>query len=194
MIPVEYLERVRGKILFYPCSGRDWVEPVEVFAPYVDEFWFCDLNYDSDQHRIEKDNDAYRLIRCEPPVGDPASTLEEKTEDRPYRDIKPCIWRAHYEHRPSGRCLVINWRKGFGQIALSEEFDNRSIGVFIHRGDSPGEGGSNAYFFANRNAKHEPLRNLFNKLAKKLTDPALVVSDGSNCDFGHLKQWHGKSN
>ena len=50
----------------------------------------------------------------------------------------------------------------------------------MHRGDSPGEGGSNAYFLANRKRRHEPLSCLFNKLTEKLTDRSLIISAGSN--------------
>jgi hypothetical protein len=44
-IDPEWLEIVRGKQFYYPCGGEDWHEPLRVFSNYIDEFWFCDLNY-----------------------------------------------------------------------------------------------------------------------------------------------------
>jgi hypothetical protein len=78
-------------------------------------------------------------------------------------------------------------RRGFGQIALSE-FAPGSIGVFIHRGDSPGESGSNVYFFSDLNSRHEPCGHLFPKLVRGVSDKALVISDGSNVRFNMLKR------
>jgi hypothetical protein len=73
------------------------------------------------------------------------------------------------------------------------EFADHSIGVFVHRGDSPGEGGSNVYFLANKRCDHQPLSNLYDKLSDKLADQALIVSDGSNVDRGFLKQVQAKN-
>jgi len=49
------------------------------------------------------------------------------------------------ERVSDGRRLTVIRRCGYEQYALGE-FPNRSIGVFVHRGDSPGEGGSNVCF------------------------------------------------
>ena len=34
----------QSKRLFYPCAGGDIVEPILTFVPFIDEFWFVDLN------------------------------------------------------------------------------------------------------------------------------------------------------
>jgi hypothetical protein len=67
---------------------------------------------------------------------------------RPYRKLEPGRLKQLYERVSDGRRLTVIRRRGFGQYVLGE-FPNRSIGVFVHRGDSPGDGGSNTYFLAN---------------------------------------------
>jgi hypothetical protein len=86
--------------------------------------------------------------------------------------------------------VTINRRRGFGQYALVNEFSDRAIGVFMHRGDSPGEGGSNVYFLANKDSRHEPCGRLFDKLSKKLDDRALIITDGSNTRLKRLRAFH----
>ena len=95
----------------------------------------------------------------------------------PYRKLEPGRLKQLYERVSDGRRLTVIRRRGFGQYVLGE-FPNRSIGVFVHRGDSPGDGGSNTYFLANKNLRHEPLSRLFDKLTQKLTDRALIISSG----------------
>jgi hypothetical protein len=46
------------------------------------------------------------------------------------------------------------------------------------------------FFLANRRRDHEPCSNLFDKLAIKLSDRALIVSDGSNARIPFLKKFH----
>jgi hypothetical protein len=47
LIPLdkEILERINNSKLFYPCSGDDWEIPIELFSPYVTDFWFVDKGY-----------------------------------------------------------------------------------------------------------------------------------------------------
>ena len=66
----------------------------------------------------------------------------------PYRKLEPGRLKQLYERVSDSRRLTVIRRRGFGQYVLGE-FPNRSIGVFVHRGDSPGDGGSNTYFLAN---------------------------------------------
>jgi hypothetical protein len=86
-----------------------------------------------------------------------------------------------YGREDDARRLKIVRRREFGQCALSE-FADRSIGIFVHRGDSEGEGGSNLFFLANTP--------LYDKLSRKLADTALVVSDGSLVEPSFLRKFH----
>ena len=58
--------------------------------------------------------------------------------------------------------------------------------MFLHRGDSGGEGGSNTHFLANRRMSHEPLSKLMDVVKRKLAVPALIASDGSNTNIRQL--------
>jgi len=55
-----------------------------------------------------------------------------------------------------------------------------------------GEGSSNVMFLGNRKRRYEAVNNLWNKLYPKLADEALIISDGSNTAFKHLKKYHNK--
>lgn len=98
------------------------------------------------------------------------------------RQIDPARLEETYLHEASGRLIRVTRRRGFAQYAL-KEIPNGSLGVFFHRGDSMGEGGSDAWFLANRPRRHPPLSNLFARLKQKLAYPALIASDGSNTTF-----------
>jgi len=39
------LENLTDSALFYPCSGNDLLTPIELFSPYVNDFWFVDKGY-----------------------------------------------------------------------------------------------------------------------------------------------------
>jgi len=48
------LESIRDSTLFYPCSGNDLLVPIELFSPYVTDFWFVDRGYFSPGHHGTK--------------------------------------------------------------------------------------------------------------------------------------------
>ncbi|WP_411902303.1 hypothetical protein [Methylorubrum thiocyanatum] len=178
----------RGGVFFYPCAGADTEEALAAFAPDIATFWFCDPAYQADR--------VGAIAGCERtgPVsvrGEPdASVGARETEGRIHRWIEPCVWTAPLRHRSTGAEVTAHWRRGFGEYALAREFPDRSISVFMHRGDSPGEGGSGSHFLDRRPKRHEPLACLFDKLAAKLQDEALVVSDGSNSGIRELRTFH----
>jgi hypothetical protein len=64
--------------------------------------------------------------------------MEERTtaEGRRYRYLKPARLKVVYERSSDGRRVTVIRRRGFGQYALAELVD-RSLGVFVHRGDRP---------------------------------------------------------
>jgi hypothetical protein len=184
------LATVHGRLLFYPAAGTDWCELLRVFDGVVAEFHFSDVVYeDLGALPCPFGNSAsYRLLKSKI-EGKCAARMEASTQERPYRNIEPGRLVQFYEQRDDARRLKIVRRRGFGQYALSE-FADRSIGIFVHRGDSPGEAGSNVRFLANQERRHEPLSRLYDKLSLKLADPALVVSDGSNARRRFLRKFH----
>jgi hypothetical protein len=189
-IDPEWLRTVQDTSFFYPCAYLDHDEAIEVFADHVKTFVFCD-NYYPVGLKLDQAIPAgrgARLIDCQI-EGAPNATIESRTDPsgRPYRFLLPSKRIETYE-REDGRTFVVIRRRGFGQIALSTEIPDRSIGVFMHRGDSPGEGGSGVYFLGNRGARYAPLGRLFDTLACRLTDRALVITDGSNCELKSLRK------
>lgn len=192
IVPGTVLARITGKLLFYPCAGEDWKKPLEVFWPAIKEFWFSDLHYalDPEPPPIFSDGSDFRLV-CRRTLGDPKSEIEWRQSDngRPYRYLKPSALEETYVHRRNHDQLVVNRRRGFGQYAI-RTLNDRSIGVFFHRGDSAGEGGSGVCFLGNVRRRHEPISCLFEKLSNKFADEAVIVTDGSNCRIKQLKKFY----
>ena len=192
-IPPDWLESVRGTIFFYPAALTDHRQPLKLFMDVIDEFWFADTNYPTELRMTPalKGRAGVRLISSET-TGPVTAVMENRVDStgNSYRHLLPSKLVEKYE-RENGTTITVVRRRGFGQIALTTEFPERSIGVFMHRGDSPGQGGSNAYFLANKRTRYEPCGNLLDKLSSRLTDRAIVITDGSNTSIGPLCRFHG---
>jgi len=192
-IPAECLKEVEGKQFFYPCALHDTEEAVRTFWPWIRDFMFTDIHYGT-LSQLEPFNPPPGLVR--------AGTMIDGTDNGPsqmvtdgvlqYRHVDPAI-RLETFMTDQAQTLTIRRRHGFGQYSLLEQFADRSIGVFMHRGDSPGEAGSNTFFLGNVRKDHEPLSDLWAKLSQKLADTALIVSDGSNTRFRFLKRFHHRA-
>lgn len=178
----------RGR-LFYPGAGSDHAEFLILFASHLTEFRFADIDYDFGRDQPPSDpGPEYKLLESRLD-GDATARLEWPTSDRPYRVIKPAHLIRRYERRCDGRRFNVILRRGFGQYALAE-LEDRSVHVFVHRGDSAGEGGSNVCYLGNRRRRHIPLSNLFEKLTRKLAARALIVSDGSNARVRFVRKFN----
>lgn len=183
----EWIAAVEGTSFFYPCAGGDHDEPLSVFQNHIDTFWFSDINYRRGLKLPPVSLANFCRVK-RTVLGAPHSQLEMRTAgESHHRFIEPSKLVETYERRGDGRRISIIRRRGFGQIALTEEFKQRSLGVFMHRGDSTGEGGSNVFFLANIKKRYEPLGNLFDKLADRLADRAMIISDGSNTSIPQLR-------
>lgn len=174
-----------GKIFMYPCAGSDIAEPVQVFGTLFDTFLFVDIKYNAlcaepvipGWHMVEGSQRRF---------GSSNSTIRRCSVGRSrYRDVEPEWFFANYIHERTGRRILIVRRRGFGQYALNELPDS-SLSMFMHRGDSTGDGGSNVFYLANRRTSYPPLSNLMNVLKRKLVYPALIASDGSNTSIRQL--------
>jgi hypothetical protein len=178
-IPDKWLVAVAGTTLFYPCSGSDIAEPIAIFAPFMKDFWFADLDYPA----------GLRMAPALRETGDlSCSLLDVEIEGEASAEM---VWlgncrflppsrRIETYRRRDGSTFRVIRRRGFGEIGLGTEFADGSIGVFFYRGDSLGEGGSGLSFFANKRRRYSPLSDLFSLLSRKLAPPALVVTDGAN--------------
>ena len=107
-----HLEKVQDTALFYPCSGDDLLVPIEIFSPYVTDFWFVDRMYFSSESTADKarpvlQNDArYKLLskKIDGPSVWPSSNP----------DITPCVLTECYRHIETDR--TISEGKGDGSI------------------------------------------------------------------------------
>lgn len=176
-----------GKVFLYPCAGLDIVQPITEFGMQFDTMLFVDLGYQFGDSfhipRIDGWNELDKSVHIEGPKVSSLKVFQSGKHCR--KEIEPAWRRSLYQHTQSGRHINIVFRRGFGQYAL-QEIANGTLGMFLHRGDSQGEGGSGVLYLSNRKMKHAPLSNLLNTIKSKLALPALIGSDGSNTSIGEL--------
>lgn len=178
------LDEIRGAALFYPSAGEDWREPLELFAPAIAEFWFVDVAYftrlpaDVVEPWIQDSTvfDFQGFTLNGPPLAR-HETRVDRSSGRSYPFVEPCTRTEVYEHRPTNTRIRVHRRRGFGQRSISVVPD---IGVFFHRGDSPGEGGSNVHWLSNR---------WISTILGRLRDGGVVVTDGSLANAHHLRKF-----
>ena len=170
----------------YPCSGLDVPDVVQTFGDLFDTFLFVDIRYDFSRLNTPPVSGWEEVPGTRRLEGKPADHVRHlQSGRRHFRHVEPAWLRADYLHLRSGRTIEICLRRGFGQYALQELTDG-TMGMFLHRGDSSGEGGSGVMYLANRRLSHPPLSMLFDAIKQKLTMPALIASDGSNTRIREL--------
>jgi hypothetical protein len=172
----DILSWVENTALFYPSCGNDTSVPIQLFSPFVTDFWFVDRGYfcpgnqDTKHYGLDKPADEQEPILSK----DKSYRLINTAIDGPpiwaggWRDLEPCILTELYLHVPTNRNIRIHRRRGFGFSAFRKLIS--SLGVFFYRGDSPGEGGSGNLWL-----KSEHLKDVCNKLK----NGGLIVTDGS---------------
>lgn len=192
-MPLNLENMENSDLLFYPCSGGDWLSVFKLYADRASSFVFSDLGYQFNKQKIAEFTSALlpnwlaQLDTIElvgPAVAFCKQVRTESTSS--YREIESACLRVNFYNRDTGRKVLVIWRRGFGQYAL-HELPDASVKIFCHRGDSSGDGGSNVFFFSNRIRRHAPLSKLYSTLKTKLMSRAFVVSDGSNASLRHLR-------
>lgn len=161
---------------------------------YIDTFWFCDTHYQAALNLppVLLPDSGFRIVQAKKDgVVGARSENRKDSLGLTYKFLKPSRLNETYERLDGYRISVIR-RRGYGQIAISAEFCSSSIGVFMHRRDSPGDGGSKVFFLGNFNARYAPCGRLFDQLSLKLTDRSLIISDGSNSTIPWVKRFHDK--
>jgi hypothetical protein len=175
-----------GKLFMYPCAGQDIPAAVEAFGHLFDTFLFVDINYRFKPefvpliHGWEMVPNSWQLYGARE-----GRARRVEDERRGHREIEPAWLSLTYRHTETGRKVEVVMRRGFGQYALREMADS-SLHMFLHRGDSGGEGGSGTCFLSNHRMDHPPLSMLLDVLRRKLAYPALIGSDGSNTSILQL--------
>ncbi|MCC6489492.1 MAG: hypothetical protein IT364_18485 [Candidatus Hydrogenedentes bacterium] len=173
-IDPQSLEHLRGSSFYYPCAGHDFEEPFSSFVPYIRDFWFVDIVYFRDDSALN----ARPLFAGSKKVkfvgfdldGEPTAGMENRTDEttgRNYPFLTPCTRREQYEFIETGDLITVNRRRGFGEKSIEHVPD---IGVFFHRYDSSGEGGSNREWLSERR---------FHLISERLRDGGVVATDGS---------------
>lgn len=190
-----WLDAVKGTRFYYPAAYLDHMEALEVFQDVVDEFWFADSHYPAGL-KIESAiavGSRFRLLNVE--RSGAINARRERRQDllgHSFNYLEPSRLIERYE-REDGRKITVVRRRGYGQIGLMKEFSEKELGVFMHRGDSNNDGGSGVWFLSNRKARYQPCGLLFDKLASRLADESLIVSDGSNCAIKAVKKFYFKN-
>lgn len=156
-------EGFQSRNLFYPCSGQDFTEPIEKFLPFIDEFWFVDLIYKLDKPLLPKGLLEHLKTNYAKETG---LTLRKKTP------FKVQIRTDTYLEQSSNRKIKVHSCKGRGYDTFRIAFRNtgKQLSIFFHRGDSPGEGGSNFHWLGTKMLKYVLLH---------LEPNGLIVTDGS---------------
>jgi len=176
-----------GNVFLYPCAGMDIVQPISAFGVQFDTMLFVDIGYqfESGFHlpKVDGWNELNESVVIEGPKFSSIKIFQSGKNFR--KEIEPAWRKSVYQHSESGRCINIVFRRGFGQYALQEISDG-ALGMFLHRGDSQGEGGSRVCYLSNRQMKLAPLSNLLNTIKSKLAMPGLIGSDGSNTSINEL--------
>lgn len=181
----EALKQLPPGVLFYPCCGNDLAEPLTVFASYVKEFWFVDINYRTPRvpsvlrqsslfHRLPELRDRFEFLegRAWTP------TLVEQVANPPAHQSRhswmvPRVRTEILRDRRTGETITVNRRSGYS-VACLRNGDFGPISVFFYRGDSEGEGGSNVFWLSYGGA------NLLDEVVSRMSPGAMLVTDGSN--------------
>jgi len=176
-----------GRLCMYPCAGSDIAPVIRAFGHEFDTFLFVDLSYafrKSFKLQLEGWAPVAETRHLKGPAVSPVQFIAAGKFG--HRDVEPAWLRQEYRHVATSRTIEIVLRRGFGEYALHELADG-SLDMFIHRGDSLGEGGSGVTFLGNQSRRHTPLSCMLSVLKRKLAFPALIASDGSNTPIKELR-------
>ena len=195
-------DHLKDTCLFYPCSGPDWLEPIQRFTPHIREFWFVDPDYFKN-HRLSPNatqsvsSGKYRpkaLLRDHPEFTHIDSRIEgdltakEETRTNPknghqYPFYIPCTVAERYRDSKTGHEFIVHRHRGDGQHAIGRL--TTPLGVFFHRGDNGpggGEGASGAHWLS---------REWLTPVLDRLVDGGLIVTDGScGIEYPELSKHH----
>ena len=170
----------------YPCAGQDIADVVQAYGQLFDTFLFADIHYNFRPGVVPLIHGWQSVPESWTLNGSREGNLRRQPDARRgYRVIEPAWLSLAYREIETGRHVNVVQRRGFGQYAL-HEINDGSLNMFLHRGDSDGEGGSGTWFLANRRMRHPPLSMLLNVLKRKLKFPAFIGSDGSNTSIQQL--------
>lgn len=160
--------------------------PIRIFGSQFVTFIFVDIRYQFAKFDMPPPAGWKEVTESIVVEGQPVDMMRSVAEGKHrYRELSPAWRRSKYLHKETGRQIDIVFRRGFGQYALHELRDG-SLGMFFHRGDSIGECGSGVIYLGNRRMYHPPISMQMEIIKRKLSNPGLIVSDGSNTTIHQL--------
>lgn len=161
--------------LFYPSCGRDSADPIRLFVDAVTEFHFVDHAILTPLAIMERNNQT--ILRDSGYVINRTVYSEPKGEqlERNYSfwlhpaNEEKCFHESWEYTTREKQHLVEVFRHHADNLEAFEQIDK--ISVFFYRGDSLGEGGSGQMWMGPE---------LFPRVVEKLTQRAIIVTDGFN--------------
>lgn len=190
--PNQALEHLAESTLYYPCSGRDWADPLRLFGPWVRNLRFVDPNVrlragSKMAHMPSEHFLQWKFLHREV-AGDaiPHACLGAgpNVEAR-WPGFTPLTVSEVYRHRPTGREVTLHWSQADGRSMLDRFQD--PLGVFFHRGDNgpakePGEGASGSHWLS---------KAWLRPVLQRLVNRGFLVTDGScGKDYPELCRFH----
>ena len=169
----------QSRRLFYPCAGKDIVDPIMAFLPHIDEFWFVDLR-EFDVKKLLANHEITFLQR----EGSEITGHYLREKNRPFRLTNECVVCRHV---PTERQFTINYcfgsGRGYNAFRAVVKDPSKKLSVFYYRGDSPGEGGSDFRWLGNKMLRY---------VLAEIEPGGLLVTDGS---MGHpqLRKFYRQS-
>lgn len=166
-LPDEVLERLQAGNLFYPSAGDDILTPIEVFSPWLSNFWFVDPIYTGSP--LLENNSDYQFV-------DDPKNQKRGVSGETLRKCEPFeieVYQETYKRKQDQRCITVYQCKGRGYDTFRSLLKSQQtpLSVFFYRGDSPGNGGSGFYWLRKARLKN---------VLEVLEDYGLIISDGSN--------------
>ena len=132
--------------LFYPSAGDDTELPIKTFVPWIRDFWFVDRDYNLNRRNYNLN----RLFGNKHQLESDEREILTGTTLKTGEPFEIEVRHERYSYRCSGGdgLVTIHRCRGRGYNVFRTVFKDPGlkIAVFFHRGDSPGEGGSNFYW------------------------------------------------
>lgn len=182
------LQNLKHKILYYPMSGRDIRDPIQLFRDYISEFWFVDIGYQfnpdkrkryalwvQDMNLVAEEvhgslNDRYEYIH--------------KVNDYSFVSVEPAYLIHKYIYK--NREIKIKFRRDVDYLGLfgpsPYEIAENRLGIFFFRGTSKEGGDDHSWVYSRKQRILDfdyPIT-LIDQLVSTLPDGGLIVTDGSN--------------
>ena len=177
-----------SRVLYYPMAGNDTHVALSLFAPFINEFWFVDIEYfknvPADLTEPLVNETGWNLLDVNIQGSSTYKRERRVAHNYPYTWIEPCTRTERYMF--GGEIVTIHRRRGFAYQSLfgpsTVPTNIPDLGIFFYRGDSRGDGGSNQMWMSNKkSAVGAPSTvRLLPKVIEKLASNALIVTDGSN--------------